>query len=104
LRSQFVTSKSAGGRRYMPYVFTEHGTVMLASVINSQIAINVSIQVVRIFTKLRRLFEANNELAEKIQQLEEKYDNQFKSVFDAIRQLIIQEQIPRKPIGFKRQR
>ena len=103
LRSQFVTSSFQGGRRYLPFVFTEHGTVMLASIINSSIAVDVSIQIVRIFIKLRQLLESNKELSDKILKLEEKYDEQFSIVFDAIKQLLIQnnEIIERTPIGFK---
>ena len=100
LRSQFVTSK--GGRRYLPFAFTEHGTVMLASVLNSERAVSVSLQIVRIFIKLRQILETNKELAEKIDELENKYDYQFKVVFDAIKQLLIQdEKQEREPIGFK---
>ena len=92
LRSQFVTSNIKGGRRYLPYVFTEHGTVMLASILNSERAIYVSLQIVRIFVKLRQILETNKELAQKIEQLENKYDKQFKMVFDAIRQLLLQKE------------
>ncbi|MFN8281798.1 MAG: ORF6N domain-containing protein [Chitinophagales bacterium] len=109
LKSQIVTSSvnklssNWGGKRKLPYVFTEHGTVMLASVVNSAIAIEVSIQVVRIFIKLRQLLESNKELTDKISKLEEKYDEQFAVVFDAIKQLITQDEAPieRTPIGFK---
>ncbi len=109
LKSQFVTSssektnKSWGAKRKLPFVFTEHGTVMLASIINSAIAVDVSIQIVRIFIKLRQLLESNKELSDKILKLEEKYDEQFSIVFDAIKQLLIQnnEIIERTPIGFK---
>ncbi len=76
---------------------------MLASIINSAIAVDVSIQIVRIFIKLRQLLESNKELSDKILKLEEKYDEQFSIVFDAIKQLLIQnnEIIERTPIGFK---
>lgn len=102
LRSQIVTSNEKGGRRYLPYVFTEHGTVMLASILNSERAIHVSLQIVRIFIKLRQILEANKELAQKIEQLENKYDHQFKVVFDAIRNLLVQEEPERIKIkGFR---
>lgn len=101
LKSQFVTSRW-GGKRKLPFAFTEHGTVMLASVLNSERAVAVSLQVVRIFIKLRQILETNKELAQKIEQLENKYDHQFKVVFDAIKQLLIQEEKQeREPIGFK---
>jgi len=73
---------------------------MLASVLNSKVAINASIQVVRTFTKLRELLTSNKELAKKIEQLEKKYDKQFQVVFEAIKQLIIKNTL-RKQIGFK---
>lgn len=108
LKSQFVTSSTItgkvkwGGNRKLPYAFTEHGTVMLASVLNSERAVAVSLQVVRIFIKLRQILETNKELAQKIEQLEDKYDHQFKIVFDAIKQLLIQEEnVKTEPIGFK---
>lgn len=108
LKSQFVTSSTItgkvkwGGKRKLPYAFTEHGTVMLASVLNSERAVAVSLQVVRIFIKLRQILETNKELAQKIEQLENKYDKQFKIVFDAIKQLLIQEdKVKTEPIGFK---
>ena len=84
------------------FCFTEHGTVMLASVLNSERAVAVSLQVVQIFIKLRQILETNKELAQKIEQLEEKYDHQFKIVFDAIKQLLTQEEnVKTEPIGFK---
>ena len=100
LKSQFATS-SWGGRRTLPYVFTEHGALMLASVLNSEIAIKASIQVVRTFTKLREIIESNKELTKKIEELEKKYDIQFQVVFETIKQLINKNNEPRKPIGFK---
>ncbi len=87
LRSQSATS-SWGGRRYLPYVFTEHGAVMLASVLNSPIAINTSVQVVRAFVKLRQVLSTHVELARKIDALEKKYDSQFAVVFKAIKDLM----------------
>ncbi len=100
LKSQFVTSRW-GGKRKLPYAFTEHGTVMLASILNSERAVSVSLQIVRLFIKLRQLMESNKELTKKIEQLEDKYDHQFKIVFDAVKQLLIQEKHERVPIGFK---
>jgi len=87
LRSQIATS-SWGGRRYPPYVFTEHGAVMLASVLNSPVAIEASVQVVRAFVKLRQLLASNADLARKLNTLEKKYDSQFAMVFKAIRELM----------------
>lgn len=90
LRFQFETSKQKGrgGRRYLPYAFTEHGVTMLASVLNSDRAIQVNVAIVRAFVRLREILESNRDLAEKLNQLEKKYDRQFKAVFDAIRQLM----------------
>jgi len=101
LRSQFATS-SWGGRRYMPYVFTEHGAVMLATVLNSDTAIQASIQVVRAFVKLRQLLASNADLARKVNALEKKYDSQFAMVFKAIRELMEPpEKGKKKRIGFR---
>ncbi len=101
LRSQFVTSKKGkGGRRYAPYVFTEHGAVMLASVLNSPVAIQASIQVVKAFVRLREMLIANKELAEKLNVLEKKYDKNFAIVFDAIRRLMEPPITKRKKIGY----
>lgn len=104
LKSQPVTSSGRGGRRYMPYVFTEHGTVMLASVLNSPKAVHASIQVVKAFVRLRELITANKTLAKRLDELEDNYDKKFAVVFDAIRRLMeppvkVGE---RKRIGYKR--
>jgi phage regulator Rha-like protein len=89
LKSQIATSKNEyGGRRYLPYVFTEHGVTMLASVLNSERAIQVNVAIVRAFVKLRSILETHKDLASKLNALERKYDHQFKAVFDAIRQLM----------------
>jgi hypothetical protein len=87
LRSQNATS-SWGGRRYTPWVFTEHGAVMLASVLNSRTAIQSSIEVVRAFVRLRELLGNQVKLSRRIDDLESRYDGQFRVVFDAIRQLM----------------
>jgi hypothetical protein len=89
LMSQIATSKkSRGGRRKSPRVFTEHGAVMLASVLNSSVAVEASIQVVRAFIHLRQIVSSHADLARKINGIEQKYDRNFKAVFDAIRQLM----------------
>jgi hypothetical protein len=77
-----------GGRRKLPFVFTEHGALMLASVLNTAQAISASLQVVRVFVKIREILSTNKELSEKLSTLESKYDSQFKEVFDALRQLM----------------
>ncbi len=100
LKSQIATS-SWGGRRKMPYVFTEHGVVMLASVLNSPIAVAASIEVVKAFVRLRQMLASNAELARKLDVLEKKYDAQFKVVFDAIRQLMAPPQKQKRQIGFR---
>ena len=103
LRSQFATSNiGRGGRRYLPYAFTEHGAIMAANVLNSQRAIEVSVYVVRAFVKLRQMIASNKELAKRLDELEKKYDSQFKVVFDAIRELMTPVEPPPKPrIGFR---
>jgi hypothetical protein len=87
LMSQNAIS-NRGGRRKLPYAFTEHGALMLASVLNTAQAISASLQVVRIFVKIREIVSTNQELSVKLASLESKYDNQFKEVFDALRQLM----------------
>ena len=85
LRSQIATS-SWGGRRYPPYAFTEHGAIMAASVLNSPRAVAVSVMVVRAFVRLRQLLATHAVLARKLDEMEQKYDGQFRVVFDAIRE------------------
>lgn len=100
LRSQFVISRR-GGRRYLPYVFTEQGVAMLPSVLNSERAIRVNIQIVRTFVKLRELLATNEKLRQKIEKMEMKYDKQLKAVFDALKYLVTEEIKPKKQMGFK---
>jgi phage regulator Rha-like protein len=102
LWSQSATSNSGrGGRRYRPYAFTEHGAVMLASVLNSPVAVQASIQVVRAFIRLREILATHRQLARQLADLEQKYDKQFKVVFDAIRELMAPPKKERKQIGFQ---
>ena len=101
LRSQFVTSKKGrGGRRYLPYVFTEQGVAMLSGVLNSHRAVQVNIAIMRAFVRMRRMLVSHEELARKVAALEGKYDSQFRVVFDAIRALMEPPKIPRQRIGF----
>jgi len=88
LRCHFGTSSEWGGRRYPPYAFTEHGVAMLSSVLSSQRAIQVNIEIMRAFSRLRHLLASHAGLAAKIARLERKYDGQFKIVFDALRALM----------------
>jgi hypothetical protein len=105
LISQNATSKW-GGRRKLPYVFSEHGAVMLASVLNSKIAVEASIQVVRAFVRLREFLLTNKVLAAKLELLENKFgrhDKEIRILFEAIRQLMETEKPPpRKQIGYKK--
>jgi ORF6N domain len=101
-RSQFVTSNADRiGLRYPPMAFTEHGILMLSSVLNSQRAILVNIEIMRAFVKLRQLLASNAELSQRLDELEGKYDRQFKVVFDAIRQLMTPAPPASKQIGFR---
>src|SRR5438128_24292 len=101
-RSQFVTSKAdRKGLRYAPYAFTEHGILMLSSVLNSERAIQVNIEVMRAFVKLRQMLASNAGLSRRLDQLESQYDRQFKVVFDAIRELMSPLVRDRKEIGFR---
>ena len=84
-----------------PYAFTEHGAIMLATILNSPIAVHASVQVVRAFVRLRDILATHKDLARKLQELERKYDHQFKAVFDTIRQLMAPPPIPpKRKIGF----
>lgn len=99
LRSQIVIS-SWGGRRYPPFAFTEQGVAMLSSVLRSKRAIQVNVEIMRAFVQLRRLLTSNTDLSKKLAQLEQKYDAQFKIVFDAIRELMKPPEHKKRPIGF----
>ena len=103
MRSHFVISNAGrGGRRYLPFAFTEHGAIMAASVLNTPRAIEVSVFVVRAFVKLREMLTAHKDILRKLEEMEKKYDAQFQVVFDAIRQLMAppDRKSPRR-IGFK---
>jgi ORF6N domain len=103
LRFQFETTKRGrGGRRYRPYAFTEQGVAMLSSVLRSSRAVQVNIAIMRAFVRLREMLMSNADLARKLLALENKYDAQFRVVFDAIRELMEGPPPPPKPrIGFK---
>jgi hypothetical protein len=102
LRFQFGISKPGrGGRRYQPYVFTEQGVAMLSSVLRSKRAVQVNIEIMRAFVRLRGILAAHKELAKKLAELEQKYDGQFRVVFDALRQLATPpREAKRRRIGF----
>jgi ORF6N domain len=103
LKSQIVISNRGGLRRALPYAFTEQGVAMLSSVLRSPRAVEVNIAIMRTFVQLRRLMDSNRELARKIEAMEKKYDEQFAIVFDAIKQLIADDQAERatqRQIGF----
>jgi hypothetical protein len=104
LRSQIVTLKRGRGQhsKYLPYAFTEQGVSMLSSVLRSPRAIQVNIEIMRAFVRLRQMLASNAELARRLDALEKKYDAQFKVVFDTIRQLMAPPEPKRRPIGFRR--
>jgi hypothetical protein len=96
-RSQFVTSKSDRmGLRYRPMAFTEQGVAMLSSVLNSERAIQANIQIMRAFTKLRQMLATHDDLRRKIEGIEQKHDQQFQVVFDAIK-LLLEAEKSRSP-------
>lgn len=100
-RSQFVTSNSdRRGLRYAPMAFTEQGVAMLSTVLSSKRAIQVNIQIMRAFTRLRRMLTGYEELKHTIEAMERKYDQNFQVVFEAIKQLIEIESQPKRRIGF----
>jgi hypothetical protein len=96
------TSSSWGGRRYPPYAFTGQGVAMLSSVLRSERAVNVNIEIMRTFVRLRRMLETHEALARKLDELETKYDSQFQIVFEAIRQLMIPPVKEQRKIGFRK--
>ncbi len=101
LRSQTVISKKGrGGRRYRPYVFTEQGVAMLSSVLRSERAVQVNIEIIRAFVRLREMIASHKDLARKLEALEKRYDAQFKVVFDAIRELMTSPPSKKRRIGF----
>jgi phage regulator Rha-like protein len=101
LRYQIGTLKRGEHSKYLPYAFTEHGILMLSSVLNSDRAIKVNIQIMRTFNKMREMLINYQEVRQKIEEMEQKYDYQFKVVFEAIRQLLEPPKKPEKKIGFQ---
>jgi len=102
LRSQIVISNPGrGGRRALPYAFTEQGVAMLSSVLRSERAIRVNIEIMRAFVRLREMLASHGELARRLDELEQRYDEQFKAVFDAIRQLMTPSAPARRRLGFR---
>jgi len=101
LRSQTVTSNGRGGRRYRPYAFTEQGVAMLSSVLRSERAVRVNIEIMRVFVRLRQVMSTQADLVRRLDELEQRYDGQFKAVFDALRQLVAPPERSRRRIGFK---
>ena len=89
-----------GGRRFPPYVFTEQGVAMLSSVLRSKRAVMVNIAIMRVFVRIRKLMGEHKDLIQRLDKLEKKYNAQFKVVFEAIRQLVITPESPRRRIGF----
>ena len=99
--SHFVTPSKQALGGHLPYAFTEQGIAMLSSVLKSKRAIQVNIQIMRTFTKLRQMLSSHKELKEKIKEMEKKYDKQFQIVFDAIKRLIESEYKPQEKVGFR---
>jgi hypothetical protein len=103
LRSQFATSSSHGGLRYLPVAFTEHGALMLGNILNSKTAVEASIRVVRAFVWIREQLAANKELSQKLKELESRvgeHDGAIGDLFEAIRQLLNPADKPQREIGF----
>jgi|SRR5580704_6457963 hypothetical protein len=105
LKSQIVTSNEGrGGRRYLPYAFTEHGAIMAATVLNSPKAVEMSVFVVRAFVRLREMLANNRQLASKIAELEkrlETHDSAIQDLIDAIKEMMMPPEGPQKKIGFQ---
>jgi tetrahydromethanopterin S-methyltransferase subunit G len=102
LTSQIVTSNGRGGTRHLPYAFTEQGVAMLSSVLHSERAVHVNIEIMRAFVRLRRMLASHAELARRLDEIEKKYDVQFRVVFEAIRELMASPEPDRPQIGFAR--
>lgn len=100
LKSQFVTS-SWGGVRKLPYAFTEQGVAMLSGVLNSRRAVAVNIEIMRAFVRLREILATHKDLARKLEELEQKYDKQFRMVFEAIRELMTPRESSKRRIGYR---
>ncbi|WP_373516229.1 ORF6N domain-containing protein [Pricia sp.] len=104
LRSQIATLKRGRHSKYPPFVFTEHGILMLSSVLNSETAIKMSIQIIETFVQLRKLANNYEEIMKKIQQMESRYKEQFGEIYEVLKRLMSKpEQPPRKRIGYKNQ-
>ena len=100
LKSQIVTSNWGGLRRAAPYAFTEQGVAMLSSVLNSRRAVQVNIEIMRAFVRLRELMATHKDLVRRLNKMEKKYDAQFRVVFDAIRELMTPPEPKKRKIGF----
>ncbi|MCU0772143.1 MAG: ORF6N domain-containing protein [Verrucomicrobia bacterium] len=100
IRSQFVTASGRRNVRFRPYAFTEQGVAMLSTVLRSPQAIQVNINIMRTFVQLRCLLATHADLARRLRAMEQKYDAQFKVVFDAIRELMDKKKAPKAEIGF----
>ena len=105
LRSQIVTLETGRGRhrKYTPFAFTEHGVAMLSSVLRSPRAVQVNIEIMRAFVRLRQMMASNAELARRLDELEKKHDAKFRIVFEAIRQLVTPPRPKTGRIGFRRE-
>ena len=102
LTSQVVMSKTRGGRRSRPYAFTEQGVAMLSSVLRSPRAVEVNVEIMRAFVRVREMVAGRADLVRRLDTLEQRYDQQFRAVFDVIRALVAEEAKPRRRIGFHR--
>jgi len=100
LRCQFGTLKRGKHSKYLPYVFTEQGIAMLSSVLKSKLAIKVNIQIMRTFVRINTMLISHKDLQRKIETMEKKYDQQFRVIFETIKQLIKEEEKPKANIGF----
>lgn len=99
-RCQFGTLNRGQNIKYNPYVFTEEGVAMLSSVLNSKKAIQVNIQIIRTFKKLREILSENKKLAEKLKKMEKKYDSKIAVIFDVLKSLMTEKPISKSEIGF----
>ncbi len=100
LRSQIVILSHGKHIKYSPYAFTEQGIAMLSSVLKSETAVAVNIQIIRTFTKLREILSSHKDLKEKIEEMEKKYDSNFQIIFKSLRKFLEDKEKPKGQVGF----
>ena len=104
LRSQFATLKRGRHSKYPPFVFTEHGVLMLLSILNSELAVKMSVQIIETFVQLRKLANNYEDIMHKINEMESRNNEQFREIYEVLKRLLSNPETPRKKIGYKADR